>query len=238
MHIKDKIIRKLMPSPVKARHIHYSMLFSADDDSSRPSEYLITTAITAISNAQKVLFDDICARMKSPPYYPNIWPGEHYKLLAGLMMTLNPKIVIEIGTATGLSALSMKRYLSREAKIITFDIIDWKNYPNSCLVDGDFNDGRLIQHTDDFTDIAIVSKYRQLLESADIIFIDAEKDGVMEQEFLDNFKSIQFKNKPLVIMDDIHLWNMLKIWRNISLPKLDLTSFEHWSGTGLIEWNI
>lgn len=37
-------------------------------------------------------------------------------------------------------------------------------------------------------------------------------------------------------MDDIRVWTMLKTWREISYPKLDLTSFGHWSGTGIIEF--
>jgi hypothetical protein len=84
---------------------------------------------------------------------------------------------------------------------------------------------------------AAIPKHRPLLTEAALILIDAEKDGVMEQRFLDNFKSIAFHTNPFILFDDIRLWNMLKIWRNIVLPKLDLTSFGHWSGTGIIEWN-
>jgi len=40
-----------------------------------------------------------------------------------------------------------------------------------------------------------------------------------------------------VLFDDIRLWNMLDIWRSIDFPKLDLTSFGHWSGTGVVQWN-
>jgi hypothetical protein len=32
------------------------------------------------------------------------------------------------------------------------------------------------------------------------------------------------------------MMNMIGIWRGIRHPKLDLTSFGHWSGTGLVEW--
>jgi hypothetical protein len=38
------------------------------------------------------------------------------------------------------------------------------------------------------------------------------------------------------MFDDIRLWNMLRTWRTINRPKLDLTSFGHWSGTGLVDW--
>ncbi len=38
------------------------------------------------------------------------------------------------------------------------------------------------------------------------------------------------------MFDDIRVWNMLEIWRGIRRPKLDLTSFGHWSGTGLVDY--
>jgi hypothetical protein len=41
----------------------------------------------------------------------------------------------------------------------------------------------------------------------------------------------------LVVFDDIRVMNMVATWRRIARPKLDLTSFGHWSGTGLIDWN-
>lgn len=225
-----------MPSPVQVRHAFYSMVFSVDDDVSQPSKYLISIALEAIRNAQEISLDDISAKMKNPPYFPNIFPGEHYKLLGGLILTLKPKVVVEIGTYTGLSALAMKKFLPPESKIITFDIINWKSFQDSCLQEDDFRDGRVVQYIDDLSNPSIISKYRQLLQEANMIFVDAAKDGVMEQRLLENFKTISFNTKPLIIFDDIRLWNMLKFWRNISLPKLDLTSFGHWAGTGIVEW--
>lgn len=236
MDIISKIVLKLIPLSVGVRHAQCSMLFPIEDNGFQSSRYLISLALEAIRNAMEVSLDDISARMKTPPYYPNIWPGEHYKLLAGLMLVIKPRIVIEIGTGAGLSALSMKKYLPRDSKIITFDIIDWKSYSNSCLQKSDFKDGKLVQYVDDLSNHAVVTKYIQLLKQTNIIFIDAAKDGIMEQRLLDNFKYIAFHTKLLIIFDDIHVWNMLKIWRDISLPKLDLTSFGHWSGTGIVEW--
>ena len=236
MNPKRSIIKKLMPVPIEVRHYEYSMLFSLDDDKSQPSEYLISTSLEAIEHTRKVSLNDISQRIDKAPYYPNIWPGEHYRLLAGFVLTLKPKLVIEIGTATGVSALSIKKYLSSESKIITFDVIDWKSYPEVCLREDDFKDGRLIQYIDDLSDLSIVHKYKDLLKEADMIFIDAAKDGIMEQKFMDNFHTITFNRKPLLIFDDIRIWNMLKIWRNISLPNMDLTSFGHWTGTGIVEW--
>jgi hypothetical protein len=39
-----------------------------------------------------------------------------------------------------------------------------------------------------------------------------------------------------LVFDDIRIWNMLRIWREIVRPKLDLTSFGHWTGTGIVDW--
>lgn len=215
-------------SPIRAHNVECSMIFSADDDISGPSEYLISISIQAIQEARKIKFDGSALL--------NIWPGEHYRLLAGFVAALNPKLVVEIGTERGMSALCMKKYLPPNSKLITFDIRRWKSYQDTCLKDGDFLDGRLVQHVDDLSNPAAALKYKDELKEAGLILVDAAKDGVMERKFLDNFKLIPFTKKPLIIFDDIRFWNMLKIWRDIALPKLDLTSFGHWSGTGICEF--
>jgi len=231
-----KILPTLLPSPVKARHSQYSMLYSADDERGQASNRLISIAMDAVKKAQEVSLKDINSRLNEAPYYPDIWPGEHYKLLAGLVVTLRPKIVVEIGTYTGISALTMKKFLDPEAKLYTFDIFEWHTFKDTCMKKEDFSDGKLIQCIDDLTDPSALEKHRAMLESADLIFIDAAKDGSQEQKFLDNFEKIRFKTKPIFVFDDIRVWNMLKIWREINRPKLDLTSFGHWAGTGLVEW--
>jgi hypothetical protein len=39
----------------------------------------------------------------------------------------------------------------------------------------------------------------------------------------------------ILVLDDTRLLNMIDVWRLIRSPKLDLTSFGHWSGTGLVD---
>jgi hypothetical protein len=119
---------------------------------------------------------------------------------------------------------------------VTYDLVPWQEYPGGCLRDDDFADGRLEQRHDDLCDEAAFETQRELLESADLLFVDAAKDGLMEQVLLDRFARLSFQQPVLVLFDDIRLWNMLRIWRGIRRPKLDLTSFGHWSGTGLIDW--
>jgi hypothetical protein len=212
------------------------MLFSADDDSAGPTPELIDIALRAVREAGVVDLRDLSARIKNGIAWPDVWPGEHYKLLAGIAKLLQPKLVIEIGTATGLSALALRKYMPPGSKLITFDVVSWRNYPDCVLSDSDFADGSLIQHIADLSDGSQFATHRASMENADIVFIDAAKDGRQEQLFLDNFETCQFQTSPLFVFDDIRLWNMLKIWRSVKRPKLDITSFGHWSGTGLIQW--
>jgi hypothetical protein len=50
------------------------------------------------------------------------------------------------------------------------------------------------------------------------------------------FEAVGLQREPVVMFDDIRLWNMLPFWQEIDRPKLDLTSFGHWSGTGLVDY--
>jgi predicted O-methyltransferase YrrM len=224
------------PSPVSVRHAERSYLFSADDDPGRPTPELIELALKGVREAMEVELSDLSGRITSGVRYPEVWPGEHYKLLAGFVRLLAPRLVIEIGTATGMSALAMKKYLPQAGRLVTYDLVDWREYPEHLLTEDDFEDGRLSQHLIDLSDPAGFHGQIPTLRQADLIFVDAAKDGEQEQRFLDHFERCPFEKAPLVIFDDIRLWNMLRIWRQITRPKLDLTSFGHWSGTGLILW--
>lgn len=235
-NLMRSVIKRLLPSPVKVRHSEYSMLYSVDDDKSRPSPRLVETCLQVFANTRGVSLDDISKRMHEPPYFVEYWPGEHYRLLASFVQILKPKLVIEIGTYRGLSALALKKFLPPSSQLVTFDVLDWKTLPETSLKEEDFKDGQMRQILDDLADPKIVEKHRALLEEADFFFIDAAKDGVMEQKFLENFKMLNFKKQPLLIFDDIRIWKMLKIWREIPLPKIDITSFGHWTGTGVVEW--
>lgn len=235
--VRNRLIRRLLPRPVDARHAEYSMVFSADDDYGRPKDDLIRLALQAIQKALVTDLSDVSRRIRSGPRYPDVWPGEHYKILAGFVQALQPKVIVEIGTYTGLSALALKKYLPADGKLVTFDLVGWHEFADRALIEEDFADGRLEQQLADLSDPAVVERHLPLLKSADLLFIDAAKDGIQEQRFLDNFTRIRFDKPPLLIFDDIRVWNMLKIWRRIQHPKLDLTSFGHWSGTGLVSWN-
>ena len=235
--VSRALLRRLLPQPVSARHAEYSMIFSGDDESSRPSPRLMAIALQAIQFAmQETSTRQVSARMPNPPYYPDVWPGENYKLLAGLVRTVKPSLITEIGTGGGTSTLTMRQVTPPGGRIVTFDVLGWRDWPGSLLREDDFADGRLEQSTDDVSDPAMFARHRALFAQSQLIFLDAAKDGVMEQRILDHLQGVTFPTPPLLVFDDIRVWNMLRTWRNICFPKLDLTSFGHWTGTGLVDW--
>jgi predicted O-methyltransferase YrrM len=234
--IKRHLLQRLLPPPVRARHMEYSLVISVDDDSSQPSARLLDVALRSAAAAREIKLDDIAARAQETPAWPAIWPGEHYRLLAGLVEFLDPKLVVEIGTYTGMSALALKHRLAADGQIVTFDVQPWRTFSHTLLNPRDFSNGRLDQVVDDLSTAEGFSRHRSLLTRADLIFVDAAKDGLMEARLLRGFESTDFATEPIIVFDDIRLWNMLAVWRGISRPKLDLTSLGHWSGTGLVDW--
>jgi predicted O-methyltransferase YrrM len=234
LHYLRRRFAYLRPVRAAVRHREHSMIFSADDDTG-PSERLLDVALEAAAQARGISLAELSARLGDGPAWPEIWPGEHYRLLAGLVRTLKPRTVVEIGTATGLSALAMYGELPPEGRIVTFDLILWADYPGSVLRDDDFADGRLTQELHDLS-TQQPGAHAQLLETADLIFIDAAKDGRQERRFLRLLETTPLRADPIVVFDDIRVWNMLEIWREVRRPKLDITSFGHWSGTGLVDF--
>ena len=226
----------LGPHGARARQMEKSMIFSSDDEA-RPSERLIEVALRAARVAQETSLAHLDARLPGPPYWASLWPGEHYRLLAGLARVLEARTVVEIGTATGLSALSLLAGVPEGGRVVTFDLIPWREYPGTVLREEDFAEGRLAQHIADLSHPEGIERHRAVLGDATLIFIDAAKDGEQERRFLDLFAGVAFASPPILVFDDIRQWKMLAIWREIQRPKLDLTSFGHWSGTGLVDFS-
>jgi predicted O-methyltransferase YrrM len=232
MFWKKNSIKELLPPPVQAEHAEYSMILSACDKQALLTPELLSLSLKAIEQAASV---EIESRSEQARQYGNVWPGEHYKLLAGFMLALKPAMTIEIGTSTGLSALSMKQHLPPGGKLVTFDVLAWHEYPNTLFREDDFENQQLVQHVADLSRDEEMEKYASFLEEAELIFIDATHDGALEAKLLKNLDQINFRHKVYVLFDDIKVWTMLKMWREVSFPKIDLTSFGHWSGTGLVE---
>jgi hypothetical protein len=222
--------------PVAVRHHKRTLLFSPDDDNAGPTDELISFALRVIERTMHTDLSTVSDRMPGPHRWPDTWPGEHYRLLAAMVAEIQPRVVIEIGTFTGLSSLSILQTLPKDSKLVTFDLIKWDTFPDTCLRTKDFSDGRFEQVIADLSDPRQAEAHRNLFESATLIFADGPKDGKFEPRFKEFLNTVNFQTSPYIVFDDTKDWKMLAFWRQLTVPKLDLTSFGHWTGTGLVRW--
>lgn len=223
----------VLPPPIPIAHRLYSMVVPPDAWKSRPNDFLVDLATRVIARARQL---DLSALAQRTTPQVNVWPGEHYRLVAALVAELGAKRIVEIGTYQGTASLAMLSQLPADGRMTTFDVIPWPEIKPPVLRESDFADGRLKQEIADLQDFATMAKHREVFQNADFIFVDAAKDGVMEQRFLDNFRKLGLPKGPVVMFDDIREWKMLQIWNDITEPKLDITSFGHWTGSGWLDW--
>ncbi len=215
---------------IQVRHAIDSHCLSVDDDLAAQafSDYLLVCGAVLFASNNKI----DCSYE-----FANAFPGDHYRLLAGLLNQTKPRCVVDIGTWLGVCTRVMCDY-APYAEIHTFDLRAWDKFPTSWLKAEDFkeNGGRVTQHLEDLSQDAIFKKHKELLNKADFIMCDASKDGVFEHKFYKLLSSLDMDIKPRwLFLDDIRFFSEEKSWRMIKSPKIDLTSFGHFSGTGLVD---
>jgi O-methyltransferase len=234
--IQRRALKFVLPNP-RPGHGEYSMIYDTLNTPGGPNDYLIDLALRAANEAWHLQLPELSARVDpETPDLVRVWPREHYRLLAALVKLLQPKRVIEIGTFRGLSALALKQFLPIDGQIVTFDLIRWESLPETSLRPQDFADQRLRQEIADLSRPWVFESHRRLIRETELIFVDGPKDGEFERKLLEQLETVEFSKPILLVLDDIRFWNMLAVWQGIGRPKLDLTSFGHWSGTGLVDW--
>lgn len=145
---------------------------------------------------------------------------EHYRLVRYLASKVDTD-VIELGTHAGTSAIAMS--LDTNHTILTYDIVEEKTRDYSELSNITF---RLADYRSD-------DQYRSFFERSRMIFIDAPHDGAFERDCFAWLKEQNFKG--IAVWDDIHLNDPMRhFWRDIDLPKLDVTKYGHITGTGIV----
>jgi predicted O-methyltransferase YrrM len=201
-----------------------------------PNEFLMNTSLRAVEDAMGSSLAELRKRNSglTDSVYYEVFPGEHYRLLASLVKTFAPKSIIEIGTFTGMSSACMINGMPQDSSVTTFDINSWRNH-RSHLREEDFASGKITQILADLSNSTVFAQYAPLFESSQLIFCDAPKDGVFEYKFLSNLAKVKPKSSSILVLDDTRLLNMIDVWRWIQSPKMDLTSFGHWAGTGLVD---
>ncbi len=219
---------------VQPRHAIPSFVVSVDDDPAAQAWQDWHLIADAVYKASSIRFDCDAEMI-------NVFPGDHYRLLGGLFQCIQPKTLVDVGTAQGLSVRAMVDTCPFDAKIATFDVIPYDDkgaFPVTYLTEKDF-EGGVTQYLDDIAHPSNFMKYLPLLNKADFIMLDGPKDGQFEERVLEllaaHLKPHVESGTRYLFLDDIHFQNMIVNWRRITSPKVDLTSFGHFSGSGLVD---
>jgi predicted O-methyltransferase YrrM len=236
--VRETLLSRWMPAERFARQLgpldgcfnEWSVISDASGAGQAASRELLDIALAAIARAMQIDEGFLNARTNNPDV--RIWPGEHYRLLPALCEATGARRVMEIGTLHGESALAFLASPTVD-RVDTFDLVAWNETDGTVLKDDDFAD-RLTQHIADLSDPRVFDRYADLLADADLIFVDGPKDGVFEASFLTRLLSREALCRQLIVLDDIRVMTMVQLWRELPPPKLDLTSFGHWSGTGAL----
>src|SRR2546427_8005622 len=81
--------------PIRARHSELSILSSLDDAPGPPSRELVDFGIETAHGALDIDLTDLQSRSAAAQSYMSLFPGEHYRLLASIVKTLQPEQVVE-----------------------------------------------------------------------------------------------------------------------------------------------
>ena len=229
----NEVLSKRLLRNNNVRDIRPSLIYSIEDV--KISDYLISITSDAIKKAYRLELK--CGKKNlNDSKFLNEFPGEHYKIISSIVNVTNAKKVVEIGTYTGLGTLSIKQGFISQGKITTYDLIAWnKLNVESHFVEKNFEDGSIKQLLGDLSNDEFFDTNFNTLNSADLIFMDAPKDDNFEYNMMKQLLKLEKKNGKLLILDDIKFTNMIDLWRSIKSPKIDISSFGHWSGTGIVD---
>jgi predicted O-methyltransferase YrrM len=162
--------------------------------------------------------------------YVLLWPGEHYRLLAGFASAMQPVLAIEIGTWQGAAAAILAEKSSR---VVTFDIVPLNRIPGA-IVDLVDRYPNITQVVSDLMSEENRIAHGDLFREADLVFVDGPKDGVFEPAVVPKILGMM-RPGSVMILDDIRFAGMQDLWRSgINYPRIDLGSFGHSSGTGVV----
>lgn len=131
----DQHRREIRIASGQSRHLLPSMIASLDDDpASQQCSELVRLLCEASLEAAKIRLHETPGKPDSHLY--NIFPGEHYRLLAGLAHLTRPSLIIEIGTFTGMSSRVLLDHSPEDCMIHTYDIVAWDRFDSHLTISG------------------------------------------------------------------------------------------------------
>lgn len=188
--------------------------------------------IEALVHAMKCDIGDVAQSlpMKADQDFVRTWPGEHYRLLAGLVSVLKPALAIEVGTWQGAAAAVLAE---NSTEVVTFDVVPLDRIPGA-IPDLLSRHQNLVQIVGDLLEERIRGNSRELFQRADLVFVDGPKDGIFEATVVPWILDVM-QPGSLMVLDDIRFAGMQGLWKTgIRFPRIDVGSFGHFSGTGVV----
>ena len=153
--------------------------------------------------------------------------NRYYQWLACLVKFLQPKQIVELGAASGISTIMMLSELDKDAKLYSVDNdpqIAWKwmskDYPQLTKILSSDLDMEIWKDID--------------LGKTDLFFIDTiHLAHQLEEEI--KLYSPYWKKGAIVVFDDIRLNDMFPVWESLNYDKVENTNPNHYSGFGFIK---
>ena len=158
----------------------------------------------------------------------NQYPGSPYRLLNAFTKILKPKITIEIGTFLMIGTNALLN--SNKGKVYTFDSLDSFRHKNIFYKSKNLNIIKI-----DLIKNNNFERFANIFEKANLIYLDGPKNIDFEKKILTHISFLRPKKNKYLIIDDIHTLELINIYNSIHSPKIDLTSFGNWSGTGIVD---
>jgi len=160
------------------------------------------------------------SEFKGVQHWFNLEAGqEHYRLLAYISTLVDNRILLDVGTFKGDSAMALS--YNENNQVISYDLSSHLEIDNISIENIEFRIDNILDHPD-------------LILWAPFILLDTFHNGDFEQEFMD--KLIEIGCHGLVMFDDIHLnYPMQTFWNGITQDKWDLTHIGHHTGTGIVK---
>ncbi len=167
---------------------------------------------------------------------PLMLQGNHYALLPLIACLTSSTKIVEIGTFRGASARAFLDNCNISS-LTTFDIEPWHSFYPTFLSKDDFVSHPLSQVLCNLSDAEVFSSHCNVFLEADLVFLDAPKNYFFEKKFLSLLFNL-YRNNPanslVLLIDDVNLSTMTRIWRSIEFPKIKFDLIGHWSGTGMV----
>lgn len=155
--------------------------------------------ILEITSPEDEILNELYRKTHTSVLNPNMISGHiQGKLLEMIVRMIRPSLVLEIGTYTGYSAISMARALSQDAMLHTIEINDELVEISREYVRKTGLEDKIVLHTGDALDIM-----KELELSFDLIFIDGDKRQYPQYYKL-SFEKL--KKNGYILVDNV-LWD-------------------------------